>query len=190
MSTSKVYLIAPVQTVVVKIGKSVSPTRRLADLQTGSPDRLELLTSSAELEEVKLHREFKEYRRESSEYFDLPLPVAMRLFTRFQPSGCTCAASLASLTPVLDSINAQLAQLSLAKAVQPVSPDPDLIEAARNQLHRLYSLSVPELKAEARELGLTSLHNMSKLDLIKAIDSELTMNQIIDSCQADLDSSR
>ncbi|MFD4862470.1 GIY-YIG nuclease family protein [Streptomyces atratus] len=68
----------------VKIGTSVSPEKRLKELQTGNPDRLEVLwyTSGGRELEALLHRAFADHRVEG-EWFD---------FGDVQPVGAIPAA--------------------------------------------------------------------------------------------------
>ncbi len=68
---SYVYVIGSAGSTRVKIGTSVSPEKRLKELQTGNPDRLEVLWSTfggRELEGL-LHRAFADHRIEG-EWFD------------------------------------------------------------------------------------------------------------------------
>ncbi|MER6503708.1 GIY-YIG nuclease family protein [Streptomyces sp. NPDC001455] len=69
--SSFVYVIGPPGSNRVKIGTSNNPEKRLKELQTGNPDRLEVLWSTPggrELESM-LHRAFAAYRVEG-EWFD------------------------------------------------------------------------------------------------------------------------
>jgi hypothetical protein len=85
MSSSKSYMIAPQQTIRVKLGRSVSPEKRRNTLQTGSSDRLLLLADSDTIHEIELHHEFKEYRQGDggTEFFNLPLDKFLILFLRY-----------------------------------------------------------------------------------------------------------
>ncbi|MFF6903309.1 GIY-YIG nuclease family protein [Streptomyces hydrogenans] len=72
MSTSSfVYVIGPPGSTRVKIGTSVNPDKRLKELQTGNPDRLEVLWSTPGGRELEtaLHQAFAAYRTEG-EWFD------------------------------------------------------------------------------------------------------------------------
>lgn len=75
MSTSEttVYVIRCTTTGLVKIGRSVDPTRRLLGMQVGCPTRLEMLaTWSATIwHETQLHSRFAGFRQHG-EWFDLP----------------------------------------------------------------------------------------------------------------------
>ncbi|MGW6941402.1 GIY-YIG nuclease family protein [Streptomyces xanthophaeus] len=68
---SYVYVIGSAGSTRVKIGTSVSPEKRLKELQTGNPDRLEVLwhTPGGRELEAQLHQVFAEYRGEG-EWFD------------------------------------------------------------------------------------------------------------------------
>ncbi len=88
---SKSYLIAPLQTVRVKIGRSIHPENRLRTLQTGSSDRL-LLLATSDISETLLHARYKQYRQGDggSEFFNLPLDKFVELVVEFyqdSPSG-------------------------------------------------------------------------------------------------------
>ncbi|WP_217550094.1 GIY-YIG nuclease family protein [Streptomyces sp. GbtcB6] len=81
---SYVYVIGSVGSTRVKIGTSVSPKKRLKELQTGNPDRLEVLwcTLGGRKLEAHLHQAFADYRREG-EWFD---------FAGLEPVGAIPAA--------------------------------------------------------------------------------------------------
>ncbi|MER6522564.1 GIY-YIG nuclease family protein [Streptomyces sp. NPDC001553] len=68
---SYVYVIGSAGSTRVKIGTSVSPEKRLKELQTGNPNRLEVLwhTPGGRELEAQLHQVFAEYRGEG-EWFD------------------------------------------------------------------------------------------------------------------------
>ncbi|MFD3937832.1 GIY-YIG nuclease family protein [Streptomyces sp. NPDC058611] len=68
---SYVYVIGSSGSTHVKIGTSVSPEKRLKELQTGNPGRLEVLwcTPGGRDLESALHKVFDEYRMEG-EWFD------------------------------------------------------------------------------------------------------------------------
>lgn len=68
---SRVYFIQAGESGLIKIGKADDPTARLATMQTGSADRLVLLTtmSGGRREEHALHRRFAHLRR-SGEWFE------------------------------------------------------------------------------------------------------------------------
>ncbi|MFC9581595.1 GIY-YIG nuclease family protein [Streptomyces yangpuensis] len=81
---SYVYVIGSAGSTRVKIGTSVSPEKRLKELQTGNPDRLEVLwcTPGGRELEATLHQAFADYRVEG-EWFD---------FGDVQPVGAIPAA--------------------------------------------------------------------------------------------------
>lgn len=83
--TTKAYMIAPQQTIKVKLGKSVSPERRRGTLQTGSPENLLLLADSENIVESDLHSTHDQYRsgEGGTEFFDLPLNVFLSQFLDF-----------------------------------------------------------------------------------------------------------
>jgi hypothetical protein len=68
--TAKVYFIRGEQTGLIKIGVANNPSQRLANLQTGSPDRLELLgcTPGSSWGELRLHTRFA-HLRQHGEWF-------------------------------------------------------------------------------------------------------------------------
>ncbi|MFJ6486308.1 GIY-YIG nuclease family protein [Streptomyces sp. NPDC091682] len=68
---SYVYVIGSVESTRVKIGTSVNPKKRLKELQTGNPERLELrwCTSGGRELETMLHQAFAAHRVEG-EWFD------------------------------------------------------------------------------------------------------------------------
>jgi hypothetical protein len=64
--TSVVYFIQAVQSKLVKIGVSVNVEQRLKTLQSGSPEKLEvvrILKNSGRLRESELHRQCAKYRK-------------------------------------------------------------------------------------------------------------------------------
>lgn len=71
-SAKQVYLISDAETMLVKIGTSAKPERRVADLQTGSASELTLLWThpGSYAEERRLHTHFAAQRR-TGEWFDL-----------------------------------------------------------------------------------------------------------------------
>ncbi|MFI5867712.1 GIY-YIG nuclease family protein [Streptomyces sp. NPDC051546] len=81
---SSVYVIGSAGSTRVKIGTSVNPEKRLKELQTGNPDRLEVLwcTPGGRELEALLHRAFAD-RRVEGEWFD---------FGGMQPIGAIPAA--------------------------------------------------------------------------------------------------
>ncbi|MEU2834963.1 GIY-YIG nuclease family protein [Streptomyces lavendulae] len=95
-----VYVIGSSGSTRVKIGTSVSPDKRLKELQTGNPDRLEVLwhTPGGRELEARLHQAFAAHRTEG-EWFD---------FGDVQPIGLIPAAvhQHAGNTPVRSSTRA------------------------------------------------------------------------------------
>ncbi|MBD2019194.1 GIY-YIG nuclease family protein [Leptolyngbya sp. FACHB-36] len=76
-----VYLIRAGRGNLYKIGVAIDPTRRLAQLQTGSPHRLSLVAAKRYRDpyqrESTLHRQYRAYRvRDDGEWFRLPFWVA------------------------------------------------------------------------------------------------------------------
>lgn len=90
------YLIASEGSPLVKIGKARAPWNRLADLQTGNPQKLTLLWAAEGDHESYLHTMFWE-QRVTGEWFDLTSlgvdPVAVVAATL--PSVVTTATVLA-----------------------------------------------------------------------------------------------
>jgi T5orf172 domain len=77
---SYVYIILAHETNTVKIGQSGNPKKRLATLQTASPNKLEIvgvITGSMQTEEW-LHGLFRQYRRQG-EWFEFPECLINRL---------------------------------------------------------------------------------------------------------------
>jgi hypothetical protein len=84
MSRPKVYLVGTTQMIRVKIGKSNDPSRRLQQLQTGSPEKLECLCYGdfiPETTEAILHKDYCKYRI-IGEHFEIPLQEFLKLYLR------------------------------------------------------------------------------------------------------------
>jgi hypothetical protein len=73
---SYIYFIADTKTNMVKIGVSTTPEKRLAGLQTSSPNKLVFLAVAEgdEKKEKELHQQFKKYRK-SGEWFELSTEI-------------------------------------------------------------------------------------------------------------------
>ncbi len=99
-TNSFVYVIGPPGSGRVKIGTSLNPQKRLKELQTGNPDRLEVLWAAPggrDLESA-LHRTFSAYRIEG-EWFDFgtiepvgAIPRAVHSYLNPKPRGQAAAA--------------------------------------------------------------------------------------------------
>ncbi|MFJ3205871.1 GIY-YIG nuclease family protein [Streptomyces sp. NPDC086989] len=99
---SYVYVIGSAGSTRVKIGTSIIPEKRLKELQTGNPDRLEVLwqTPGGRDLEAHLHQAFAAYRA-GGEWFDFgdepplgPIPTAV-----YQHSGTKTARSRPGAAP-------------------------------------------------------------------------------------------
>ncbi|MET8746160.1 GIY-YIG nuclease family protein [Streptomyces sp. NPDC004728] len=92
---SYVYVIGSAGSARVKIGTSFSPEKRLQELQTGNPGRLEVLwyTAGGRELEALLHRAFADHRVEG-EWFDFGVvhPVGVIPAAGHQHSGITSRA--------------------------------------------------------------------------------------------------
>ncbi|MEU8617355.1 GIY-YIG nuclease family protein [Streptomyces sp. NPDC048623] len=96
------YVIGPPGSGRVKIGTSVNPSKRLKELQTGNPDRLEVLWTAPggrELESA-LHQTFNAYRIEG-EWFDFgavepvgAIPRAVHAYANPKPRGQAATSPL------------------------------------------------------------------------------------------------
>lgn len=79
-------MIAPQQSIRVKLGKSIDPSRRRQTLQTGSDKHLFLLAQSDRILEADLHTRFQKYRMAEggTEFFELPIQDFVSLLLEFE----------------------------------------------------------------------------------------------------------
>lgn len=124
MAVGLVYVIGAPRTRVVKIGRSVDVTRRLPMIQTGHPERLELLwsTPGGPLLEGWLHAEFSAYRLHG-EWFDFgdedPVGTVRRAVESFQSGPLAPSASDGDALAVLDKLRRDRNEGRAAKRATP-----------------------------------------------------------------------
>ena len=124
MTVGLVYVIGAPGARVVKIGRSVDIARRLPMIQTGHPERLEVLwtTPGGPLLEGWLHAEFSAYRRHG-EWFDFgdldPVSTVRSAAERFQLRLPGVSACDGDALAVLDKLRRDRMEGKAAKKATP-----------------------------------------------------------------------